>query len=318
MSRMRHFAEGAGDGGAGGDGGGAGGGSGAAGGGAGDGAGQGGAGDQGAGKGAAGAGGAASGATDWRASLDPSIKDHASLKDFKDPASLAKSYVESQKLIGVDKLPIPANFSTNPEVREKFMNEVFDRLGRPKDAKEYKITDVKLPDGVSFSVAPEAIEALKGEAHKLGMLPHQLDGLYKWYMNDTANKIKAQQDLIKKNIGDAEAELRSEWGSAYEVKVGIAEKVLDKFATPEEREHLKKSGFNNDPKIIRMLARFGETVSEDTFAKGGAETTMTPDEANRELTIVRGRLLKMEQSDPEYKLLLERRDNLMRMATPGK
>lgn len=306
LRNVRWEGEGAGEGGSGGEGGAAGGGSGA-------GAGAGAAGSDGAG-GAAGQGAGA----DWRAGFDPAIKDHAALKDFKDPASLAKSYVEAQKLIGVDKIPVPQGFSDKPEIREKFLNEIADRLGRPKEAKEYKITDVKLPEGVSFKVAPEALDALKVQAHKLGLLPHQLDGLYNWYMTDSANKIKAQQDTIKKNIGDAEAELRSEWGSAFDAKKGLAEKVLDKFATAEERAHLIKTGFNNDPKIIRMLARFGETVSEDTFEKGGGETTMTPQEAESELTTVRAKLLKMNQSDPEYKAVLKRRNELMEMATPNK
>lgn len=255
-------------------------------------------------------------ASDWRSGLDVSIKDHASLKDFKDPKDLAKSWVEAQKLIGVDKIPVPQNYD-NPEVRAKFANEIADRLGRPKEAKEYKITDVKLPDGVNFKVAPEALDTLKVEAHKLGLLPHQLDGLYKWYVTDTGNRLKAHQEGIQKSINDITAELRSEWGAAFDAKKGIAEKVLDKFATPEERAHLIKTGFNNDPKIIRMLSRFGESVSEDTFTKGGSETTMTPEEATKELAKIRQQLTEMQQSNPEYKILLKRRTELMAMATPG-
>jgi len=254
---------------------------------------------------------------DWRAGLDVSIKDHPCLKDFKDPMEVVKSWVGAQKLIGVDKLPIPPA-DAKPEVRDQFLNTVYDRLGRPKEAKDYKLTDVKMPEGVEVKADAQFTDGLKAEAHKLGLLPHQIDGLYSWYMTNTGNRVKAYNDSIKKNITDTEAELRSEYGAAFDAKKGIAEKVLDTFATAEERAHLIKTGFNNDPKIIRMLVRFGESVSDDSFIKGSGEATMTPKEAESELVKVRKQLVEMPKSDPEYKILEQRRRDLMEMATPNK
>lgn len=250
-------------------------------------------------------------APDWRSTLDPAIKDHASLKDFKDPQSLAKSYVEAQKLIGVDKIPIPQNFDS-PEVRGKFFNDVFDRLGRPKEAKEYKITDVKLPDGVSFKTEPETMDNLKAEAHKLGILPFQLDGLYKWYATDSANKLLAQNQELTKSRQDSESSLRNEWGAAYPAKVSKAKELLTKFAGDDYKQ-LLDSGFGNNPAVIRFMAKMAESISEDAFAKGGGEVTMTPEEARKELNKVRLQLVNMQQSNPEYKDLLKRRNDLIKM-----
>lgn len=252
--------------------------------------------------------------TDWRSDIDVSIKDHPSLKDFKSPADLAKSWVEAQKLIGVDKLPMPPK-DAKPEVREKFLNDVYDRLGRPKEAKEYKITDVKLPEGVDLKIAPDAVEALKTEAHKLGLLPHQLDGLYKWYVTDTANKVKAHNDGLTKEKQDTEAALRSEFGAAYDAKVAKAQELLNKFAGNDYKVLLDK-GFGNDPAVVRFMAKMAETISEDTFAKGGAEATMTPEEAKAEIPKVMDMLSKMEQSHPEYKSLVARKRQLYEMAYP--
>jgi hypothetical protein len=249
-------------------------------------------------------------AQDWKQTLDPTIKDHACLQSFKTYGDLAKSYVNVQPLIGLEKLPMPPK-DAKPEVREKFMNDVYDRLGRPKDAKEYKLTN---PQGVDLKLAPDAEQGLRAQAHKLGLLPHQLDGLYQWYMSDTANRVKLQKENEVKKINDVTAELRSEWGSAFEAKKNVAEKVLDKFATPEERAHLVEKGFNNDPKIIRMLAKIGESISDDGFAKGNVEMTMTPQEAKREIPKVKDQLNNMQQSHPEYKDLLKRKRDLYEMA----
>jgi hypothetical protein len=296
LSRVRYFAEGEGGAGAEGAQGASGEGSGA-----------------GQGQGEAGKGKEGAGAQDWRANLDPAIKDHPCLKDVKDPMDVIQSWVGVQKMIGVDKLPIPPA-DAKPEVRNEFLNIAYDRLGRPKTAAEYKLSDVKLPEGVEVKPDAQFIDGLKTEAHKLGLLPHQVDGLYSWYMNSTGNRVKAYNDSVQKSIGDAKAELMSEYGAAYDAKYAIAEKVLNTFSTAEEREHLKKTGFNNDPKIIRMLVRFGESVSDDSFVKGSGESTMTPKEAESELVKIRQQLVDMPKSNPEYKVLEQRRRDLMEMA----
>jgi len=297
--RVRYFADGAGDS--------------ASGGGSGDNSGGSGAGQAEAGQGEAGK--AATVATDWRAGLDASIKDHPCLKDFKDPLDVAKSYVNVQKLIGVDKLPIPPA-DAKPEVRDQFLNIVFDRIGRPKEAKDYKITEIKLPDGVSAKTDPAFVEELKTTAHKLGLLPNQVDGLYSWYMNKAGSKAKEIEDSTVKARQDAEAALRSEFGAAYDGKVKKAQELLNKFAGDDYKALLDK-GLGNDPAVIRFMAKMAEAISEDTFQKGSGEATMTPAEAQKELATIREQLVKMDKSNPEYRELLKRRNTVMEMANPS-
>lgn len=253
-------------------------------------------------------------AADWRTGLDPEIKDHPCLKDFKNEKEVVKSYVNVQRLIGVDKLPMPPA-DAKPEAREKFLNDVYDRLGRPKESKDYKLGDVKLPEGVNLKVDPKGVDVLKAEAHKLGLLPHQLDGLYKWYMTDTANKVKAYNENIVKERQDSEAALRSEFGAAYDAKVAKAQELLNKFGGNDYKQ-LLDSGFGNNPAVIRFMSKMAEAISEDVFEKGGGEVTMTPDEAKKEIPKVMEQLTHMEQSNPEYKDLLKRKRYLYEMAFP--
>ena len=70
-------------------------------------------------------------AADWRASLAEDIKTDKSLASIKDVNSLAKSYIHAQKLVGVEKIPLP-----NKHATEEDWNVVFDKLGRPKSAEE--------------------------------------------------------------------------------------------------------------------------------------------------------------------------------------
>jgi hypothetical protein len=234
------------------------------------------------------------------------------LQKYNSKNDAIKALVDVQPLIGLEKLPIPPK-DAKPEVREKFLNDVYDKLGRPKEAKDYKIADVKMPEGVKAD--GEFIDALKVASHKLGLLPHQVDGLYSWYMNTAGTRIKAKTEAETKAREDSEASLRSEFGSAYDAKVAKAQSVLNKFAGDDMKQLLDK-GLGNDPAVVRFMSKIADSISEDAFAKGGGESTMTPKEAEAELGKVRAQLIGMERSNPEYKLLLERRNDLMAMASP--
>ena len=72
-------------------------------------------------------------AADWKASLAEEIRADKSLAPIKDINSLAKSYIHAQKLVGVEKIPLP-----NKHATEEDWNVVYDKLGRPKSPEEYK------------------------------------------------------------------------------------------------------------------------------------------------------------------------------------
>ena len=55
-------------------------------------------------------------AIDWKTSLTEDIRADKSLAPIKDINSLAKSYIHAQKLVGVEKIPLPnkSDFTGNP------------------------------------------------------------------------------------------------------------------------------------------------------------------------------------------------------------
>lgn len=81
----------------------------------------------------------------WYEKLDPDLKNNPSIQKFKDPASLAKSYVELQKMVGKDKVVLPTSKST-PAEWEAF----YEKIGRPKDINEYSVPEIEVPDEVKM------------------------------------------------------------------------------------------------------------------------------------------------------------------------
>jgi len=257
---------------------------------------------------------AAAGSVNWRSKLAPEIKDHACLQKYQSSDDVVKAYVDAQSLIGVDKLPIPPAGS-NPEARDKFLNIAYDRLGRPKEAKDYKLSDTKIPEGVKIEQA--TMDAFKAESWKLGLLPHQLDGVYKFHMADMDRQIKAHKEQLASSAKESEAALRLEYGAAYDAKVTKAQTLLNSLAGDDYKQ-LLDSGFGNNPAVVRFMAKMADLVSEDSLTKGTGEVTMTPKEAEVEIAKVQNQLLAMDKSNPEYKLLLQRKRELYEMAVPNK
>ena len=67
-------------------------------------------------------------------SLPEDLRVEPSLRNFTDPASLAKSYVHAQRMIGADKIPLPGKTATD----EDWAN-VWSKLGRPQAPSEYQL-----------------------------------------------------------------------------------------------------------------------------------------------------------------------------------
>src|SRR3989304_3701646 len=115
---------------------------------------------------------------DWKEALDAGIKEHPSLSDFKTPADLAKSWVNAQKLIGKEKIPLPGEKATKED-----WDVVFSRLGRPEKPEGYTLPEIEVPEDFPLPAEEQAKEFLT-KAHEIGMLPSQVNALYEWFLGN--------------------------------------------------------------------------------------------------------------------------------------
>ena len=101
-------------------------------------------------------------------SLPEYLRSEPSLRTFTDPASLAKSYVNAQRMIGADKIPKPGKSWTDDQY-----NEFYNSVGRPDSADAY---DMNLGDGMNET----AISGLKQAMWEAGLQPRQVDRIAKF------------------------------------------------------------------------------------------------------------------------------------------
>lgn len=189
--------------------------------------------------------------------LEPELLNEPAVKNMKDLASLVKSYVHSQKMIGKDKVVIPSKDAT-PEQ----WSEVFTKLGLPKK-EEYKLTKSEK------SVLGEEFYNKASElGHAMGILPHQMQGFIAKLEEDGAARAEASASAFKKASEEAWNNLKTEWGDAYDAKFENAKAVLTKFSDDKTNQWLKETGLSADPRMVRLLEKFSSVMKEARIIEG--------------------------------------------------
>jgi hypothetical protein len=192
----------------------------------------------------------------WRDGLPAELKNDPNIAKFNDPASLAKSYVEAQKLIGKKAVELP-NEAWKPEQ----WNDLFDKLGRPKSPADYKFNTEIIPEGRR----DEAMEKYFAEKmHTNGLTQKQAEELHKEFIGFNMQREQAiQQEIAKKNEV-AMTQLKQEWGDAFNAKADAAFRAAKEFGGQELAQVLQETGLGNHPVMVKMFAKIGEKISEDT------------------------------------------------------
>jgi hypothetical protein len=216
--------------------------------------------------------------SDWKLSLSPELQESSALKLINDIPSLAKSYVNAQKLIGADKIALPSKHATPEEWRD-----VYHKLGLPQDVKDYKI-NVDANSPLSKEFAPQ----FAAKAHELGILPSQAQALLGHFetMNQTAitNMTKSQKDAEVVGL----KKLQGEWGEAYNEKINQAQAAVAHFADPETVKYLDDTGLTNDINLIKLFSKVATVLKEDGIIKESAGTggRLTPNAAKEAYGVI--------------------------------
>ena len=214
---------------------------------------------------------------DFLSSIPEEIRSHPSLSPIKDVENLARSYVNAQRLIGADKIPLPSNPTSED------LDRIYSRLGRPETPDAYGIS----ADG--NIITEERAKEYADIAHNLRLTPEQASGVLEYYrsavQNDTAAISASNEDAKEKAI----SVLQSEWGDQYESKVDAAQKAVDRFEAGNIMELQLADGsmLGNHPDIIKAFAKIADfrasVTSEDTISENASSIGMTPQQAQAEI-----------------------------------
>lgn len=215
-------------------------------------------------------------ADNWRDILPDDIKASPSLEKFETIEGLAKSYVNLEGMLGSDKVPIPKG--EDAEAWERF----YKAGGRPENSEGYGFTEPeKIPDGMVYS--KELDTRLADISLQNGLNVKQAQGVREALMGIVAEG--ATKNLEASEISAAEqakqsekalADLKTEWGQAFDERSKIAGAAINELFPPEFVAKLEAAGMANDPIVAKSAYDMGVKLIGEKELLGSVPTEAAP------------------------------------------
>jgi len=217
---------------------------------------------------------------DFLQTIPEELRDHPSLSPIKDVENLARSYVNAQRLIGADKIPVPVNPT------DEDLDNIYNRLGRPESVDGYEIA----VDG--NIVTEDVAKSYADIAHKLRLTPDQASGIMDYYrsMASQASEVTAEAETQQRS--QTEMSLRKEWGDDFDARIEDAGKIAQQFGGGELLEMKLADGtkVGNHPDFIKAFAKMAEfrqtVTSEDTVSDAPSGSMVTRQSAQQEIDAI--------------------------------
>ncbi len=214
---------------------------------------------------------------DWTASIaDPDTKNWVTAKGFKDPASVAQSARNLEKLIGggLDKiLKIPGD--DTPEA----WNDVYAKLGRPDAQEKYSF---KAPEGAD----PKFAEAAKAWFHGAGLNDKQATAITEAWNNHVAQALQTQNEARTAENAKQLDGLKKEWGAAFEQNMQLVDRAAKELGLDEKVLTALRDSMGGAA-AAKFLHTLGTKVGEAAFHTGdnpaGFGGALTPAQAQAKI-----------------------------------
>lgn len=222
---------------------------------------------------------------------------------------VAKSYANAAKLVGMDKNQIIALPKENtPEA----MAPIWDKLGRPQDAKGYEIEQYK------EALPQEVLGKYADLAHKSGISKSAFQALVGEFVNESVAGQKLMEEQQEQQVQQWQAEVKKEFGAAYDDKLNFARKAVESFGLSEVIQ--QNSTMFEHPAIIKAFAAIGEKTSEGTVLSNGSVShgKLSPNEAKMELAKFQSDenniKIMTDKSHPQHEFIMKKRSELFKYA----
>lgn len=230
----------------------------------------------------------------WKDALPPELKASKVLSSVKSLEDLVKSYEHAQSLVGkkVEDL--------DPEQ----LKAISAKLGVPdspdgydlgKDAPETEMTDWFKKTAVDAKIPKTAAEQLFNK-----YIEFEQEQIQK---NEVAAQVQNEQWV---------ADIKKEFGPAFEERLGIANRAIQEFGGEEFGQVLIDAGLGNHPVVIKALANAGKQFQEGSY-KGQSTPSgpMTPTEAATKIaTLMSDPDIKKHYSNPNSPRYIEVRKQI--------
>lgn len=208
--------------------------------------------------------------------LSDDIKTAKSLSNFKDVNELAKSYLNAQSLIGkrVSEMS-PEDLKALDAVR-----------GIPEAPSKYTLPE-ELPSELTDKYREIAAQAKLTQEQAKTVLDS-----YIMLERKAHEEMAARQEHMRQ---ESLSMLQKEFGLAFDQKMDIAKRAVNTFGGDELKQALNETGLGDHPVLVKVFAKIGQQLLEDTTVEADKATTFGISPAEAQATI------ENKMLDPEFR-----------------
>lgn len=249
------------------------------------------------------------GEVNWRDGIAEDLRGDPALKDFKDVGGLAKSYVETKKMVG-DGIRLPDE--KDPDAQAK-TDEIYTKLGRPDKPDGYT---AQMPNDGDISWDEDSVGQFKDVAHAAGLNNKQAQDVMNWYGGLVQAGMKEQNEALQSAV----EELKSDWGSSYDRNMAITLQAINKIGGPELEAELGANGLGNSPHLTKLIYSFAKNLAEDGIIPGEVAGVTGVEEAKAKIEAIKANPDHpyFHADAPGYKEATDEMYRLMQIVTGGK
>ncbi len=195
----------------------------------------------------------------WQGTLDEDLRDEKSLISFKSVGDLAKSFVNTKKMVGKNVVAIPTDASTEGE-----WQEYHKAGGRPETVADYNLgVPEGFPEEIKAQVFPEGrIEKWQERFFKGGVSKKAADAFIVEFTQDILADYQKVQQAKETAKAELVSTLSTEYGAAFDQKLHLGDLAVEDFAGDDVAMKESLAYLREDPNAIKLLVHFGSMLAE--------------------------------------------------------
>ena len=244
---------------------------------------------------------------------DPTTRAWAEAKGLQNGSfeNVLGSYHNLEKMVGADRAGRTITLlgdDASPEERDAYFN----KLGRPESAAQYSVA---LPEGVTDDTR---LNMMRDKAHELGISDAQFSGLAEADAAYISATVQGVNDKAVISAADAEAQLRTEWGAAFDLKVAGIDVAAHKLGLSDDQLNGLREAMG-PVESMKFVDSLNTKIGDHSFDEGEKIIPgyKTPGQAREELDNLS--LNKefmdawMDGAHPGHKAAVEKKASLARL-----
>lgn len=248
---------------------------------------------------------------DWMKDLSEDLQANETLNQYNTAEDALTGFIQTKSALG-NSIRIPSEDAGDDDRNafiDKLMNKVPSLMKRPdNDDPDFWKTFGTPEDGAGYDV-PEGVTLPEGSEATLREIMH-IAKLSKRQATDLLKEMGTRGDLVTAEATEAaevaEVALRSEWGSAYDSRMKMVDKVKEQFF---------KEGMT--PAALYKLGKAMMSGETEFAIQPEGPSGTTPGDAQAQIAEIDANPAYWDEAHPQHKSLIKKRMDLMKFAFPG-